>query len=94
MTDEKNITIAAGGPYIVTGNVAIRSKSAIMSELGEPLGWKTEPAAETKARVALCRCGASAKKPYCDGAHARTEWDGTENAPPRQLPGTGQEPGR
>ena len=25
---------------------------------------------ETRNRVTLCRCGASANKPYCDGTHA------------------------
>ena len=29
----------------------------------------------------MCRCGASSNKPYCDGTHARTEWDDTDNAP-------------
>ena len=54
-----------------------------MSEHGEPLTWKTTTAdaAEVKERVALCRCRASDNKPYCDGSHARVEWDGTDNAP-------------
>lgn len=81
MPDEQKITVAEGGPYLVSGNVPITSKAPIMSEHGEPLAWKTEAAAETMARVALCRCGASAKKPYCDGTHASAEWDGTDNAP-------------
>ena len=28
-------------------------------------------ALEVRNRVTLCRCGASANKPYCDGSHAR-----------------------
>ncbi len=40
-----------------------------------------DDAAEVKERVALCRCGASDNKPYCDGSRTRVEWDGTDNAP-------------
>ena len=25
-------------------------------------------------RAALCRCGRSSRKPFCDGTHARTGW--------------------
>jgi len=31
---------------------------------------------ETKKVIALCRCGASKNKPYCDGAHAQIGFDG------------------
>ena len=30
-----------------------------------------------KFPVALCRCGESANKPYCDGAHSKCGFDGT-----------------
>jgi CDGSH-type Zn-finger protein len=81
MTHEQKITAADGGPYLVSGSVPITSKAPIMSEHGEPLTWKTTAALEVKERVALCRCGASHSKPYCDGSHARVEWDSTDNAP-------------
>ena len=40
-------------------------------------------------RVALCRCGASANKPYCDGSHKRTAFadDGACPNPPPSVAG-------
>ncbi len=50
------ITPAANGPYIVAGLTSIRNSHGIL---------------EAQPKMALCRCGASANKPFCDGAHAK-----------------------
>jgi CDGSH-type Zn-finger protein len=47
------------GPLIVRGDFQIQSHDGTPI----PAGRKT---------VALCRCGRSAIKPFCDGSHART----------------------
>ena len=37
--------------------------------------------------IALCRCGASALKPLCDGSHRRINFSAAEAAaPPEQAP--------
>jgi CDGSH-type Zn-finger protein len=46
------------GPYLVT------NASRVVDWLGRPLPGRPQ--------MALCRCGASAIKPLCDGSHART----------------------
>lgn len=81
MSDDQKITVADAGPYIVSGEIPLTVKTPVMSEHGEPLTWKTDPPTGAKDRYALCRCGASANKPYCDGSHTSTEWDATDNAP-------------
>jgi CDGSH-type Zn-finger protein len=47
------------GPLIVRGDFQIQAQDGTPI----PAGRKT---------VALCRCGRSAIKPFCDGSHART----------------------
>ena len=63
--DRPSIAVNPDGPYLV------RSLEHLQGPNG-PL--------ENRATVALCRCGASAKKPFCDGAHARVEFSGANEA--------------
>jgi CDGSH-type Zn-finger protein len=51
------ITPSPNGPYLVKNLKTLRNSKA------EKL--------ETKEVVALCRCGGSANKPFCDGTHAK-----------------------
>jgi CDGSH-type Zn-finger protein len=58
MSSEKkpNIIPTPGGPYLV------KSLENFTNQKG-PL--------ESKETMALCRCGGSANKPFCDGTHAK-----------------------
>lgn len=50
-----NITPLKDGPLLLAGNVTIKASSGRAAWHGN--------------NVALCRCGASNNKPFCDGAH-------------------------
>ncbi len=78
--DGPQITVRPNGPYLVSGGVPISRRHVVASELAEPLAWQTAERFEPKPMVALCRCGGSASKPFCDGTHARNGFDGTEHA--------------
>ena len=73
MTDDNDasITVAANGPYLVTGGLPLHRRRDVQSELGEPMTWMTTSTLATRDRYALCRCGGSGNKPFCDGTHAR-----------------------
>jgi CDGSH-type Zn-finger protein len=66
-----SIAVAANGPYLVAGGLALHRRRDVQSELGEPMTWSTTSTLQTKDRYALCRCGQSGAKPFCDGTHAR-----------------------
>ena len=55
-TTRTRITVAPAGPYIVEGISGVTGAD----------GQAVPP----QPRMALCRCGQSASKPFCDGAHA------------------------
>ena len=55
------IEIMANGPLLVKGSIRLVSNG------------ETE---EKEGPVALCRCGESANKPFCDGAHKRIDFQG------------------
>lgn len=53
------------------GNVPLYRRRPVKSEHGEPLTWETTERIETRSQYALCRCGQSGRKPFCDGSHAK-----------------------
>jgi CDGSH-type Zn-finger protein len=78
--DRQRIVVLPDGPYIVYGGVPLRRKRKIISAENNALTWKTGDALATEDTYALCRCGHSNAKPFCDGTHARIGFDGTETA--------------
>jgi len=64
------IQTAHNGPYLVTNGPDIRTP------LGLPLPLPPQ--------VALCRCGGSARKPFCDGSHAAKGFSDAKD--PKRVP--------
>ena len=57
MNGRAEIDLLDDGPYIVDG------LEELSNSKGEDL--------KISAKVALCRCGTSANKPYCNGTHKK-----------------------
>jgi CDGSH-type Zn-finger protein len=74
------IAITNNGPYLVSGGVPLSVESIASDEAGDSLGYQAGRAFEVKEKYALCRCGRSSSKPFCDGTHAKEGFDGTETA--------------
>jgi CDGSH-type Zn-finger protein len=80
MKKENKVKITKDGPYIVSGNLPMDKQIIGIGKEGEPEKWikgKGYPNSET---CALCRCGKSKNKPFCDGTHIKAGFDGTETA--------------
>jgi CDGSH-type Zn-finger protein len=58
-----NITPSENGPYVVSGPVTLTDIDGRVIEHSDPM--------------AICRCGHSSNKPFCDGTHATIDFDGT-----------------
>ena len=82
---QQKIIVVFNGPYVVRGGVPLVRKEPVVSEHGEPLTWKRGEVVTSMANYALCRCGKSAVKPFCDGAHLAFNFDGSETAATGQV---------
>ena len=71
MNDFSTVTIkpAEDGPYVVKGLGRFSNQNG---------------AIESKPVMALCRCGQSANKPYCDGTHAKVGFSGANQLDPKR----------
>jgi len=64
------IRLRRNGPYVIE------------SEDVKVVDWNGVEYPVSRRPIALCRCGASSTKPFCDGTHSRTGFAAAEAAVP------------
>ena len=69
MADVK-IRIRPNGPFLVEGAVESTDSAG-----------NAYPLSPDKPAIALCRCGASKDRPFCDGSHRASGFESDERAP-------------
>jgi CDGSH-type Zn-finger protein len=79
-TQGKKIVVSKDGPYVVSGDVPIAIQTITPNKERFSWDWKEGKAFDGKSGYALCRCGQSKSKPFCDGSHATVGFDGRETA--------------
>ena len=67
MSEVTKITALDNGPFIVSGS------NSLTDAEGQEFSFKGET-------VALCRCGGSTKKPFCDGTHTKIGFQAAQKA--------------
>ncbi|MGY4310933.1 CDGSH iron-sulfur domain-containing protein [Bradyrhizobium sp. JR3.5] len=83
MTSEKSkarVTVSENGPYMVTGDIPLAKQTIMTNAEDGSEAWQEGPAVAHRETYALCRCGASQTKPFCDGSHLKIGFVGTETA--------------
>jgi CDGSH-type Zn-finger protein len=77
---EPAVAVTKNGPYLVTGGVPLAKQTIVADREGGSHEWQQGAAFPAQESYALCRCGHSANKPFCDGTHKKIGFDGTETA--------------
>jgi CDGSH-type Zn-finger protein len=78
MAKSARVTISKDGPYMVTGAVPLSRQTIVTDSEGGSERWEEGDTFAVRETYALCRCGHSNNKPFCDGTHANIGFDGTE----------------
>lgn len=77
---ECKILVTENGPYLVAGGLPLAKEIIITDDEGTSVEWGKGDQYPAQETYALCRCGQSKNKPFCDGTHAKAGFDGTETA--------------
>lgn len=62
INEHMKVTITENGPAIISGSCTIQHRDGTTEE--------------RDGNTALCRCGASTNKPFCDGSHNQSGFEG------------------
>lgn len=65
---EVTIRCRENGPLVVTGPVKVTDHEGNVYDTSE------------RENVALCRCGSTGRRPFCDGSHRQSDWKASETA--------------
>jgi CDGSH-type Zn-finger protein len=74
------IEVTKDGPYLVSGGLPLNEQWIVTNAGGDSLEYREGKKYPASPQYALCRCGQSANKPFCDGTHAKVGFEGTETA--------------
>ncbi len=75
-SDDTTITIYPDGPLLVRGPISLRGEDGTSIPVDRPV-------------IALCRCGKSRIRPFCDGTHKQAGFRAAGGAEARSRPGDG-----
>lgn len=64
------IRLRRNGPYVIDGDDV------------KVVDWNGTEYAAGRRPIALCRCGASTTKPFCDGSHSKVGFQAADAAVP------------
>jgi CDGSH-type Zn-finger protein len=77
---QPKVTVSRNGPYLVSGAIPLARQTIVTDAAGESQEWRQGEPFAAADNYALCRCGQSQNKPFCDGSHKKVGFDGTETA--------------
>lgn len=80
MNKKQKIDIVENGPLLVSESVPLDEQKIVYDKDGFAEKWQKTDAYPENKHYALCRCGKSKSKPFCDASHMDSGFDGKETA--------------